>query len=169
MDCLQNRWKYTFFFLLGMLASEQPPKHKTSRRMKQIQLLQIFFCSHVIDTAVEDEQSSSFFSDEPWLCFPSVLRTHGQSGSVCVQRREDGDRDGSGSRTTCCCCQSSWSQCVQQVDTLQGQRGALKKHAAVFRFLMAMLHYVEIRWYMRDRLHTVYASILSDNIVKQAV
>ncbi|KAK5934424.1 hypothetical protein CgunFtcFv8_014825 [Champsocephalus gunnari] len=38
---------------------------------------------------------------------------YGQNGSVSVQWSEDGDGDGPGEAG---CCQSSWSQCVQQVD-----------------------------------------------------
>ncbi|KAF3855922.1 hypothetical protein F7725_016645 [Dissostichus mawsoni] len=41
------------------------------------------------------------------------MRAYGQNGSVGVQWSEDGDGDGPGEA---CCCQSSWSQCVQQVD-----------------------------------------------------
>lgn len=48
----------------------------------------------------------------------SVFRAYGQSGSICVQRREVGDGDGPGQTRSC---QSCWGERVQQIGKPGGE------------------------------------------------
>lgn len=67
----------------------------------------------------------------------SVFRTNGQSGSFCVQWGKVRDRDGPGQ---VCSCQSSWSQCVQQVDALQDEPDSAEEaHVVVFMVLVVLM------------------------------
>lgn len=59
-----------------------------------------------------------------WFVYLSVFRTNGKGGSVCVQWREDRDRNGPGQAW---CCQSPRCQCVQQKHINQDKTTAPKK------------------------------------------